>query len=165
MAYTAVQLADLEAIKDAARLYSRGVDRLDPDTMKRAYWPEATDEHGVFNGNAWEFCDFCMTAHDAWRATMHCIFNHSVEFDDDRHARGEVYNVTYLYRADSTVLDTWHGRYLDEYEKRGDEWRIIRRVCVHEGSTSSESPGMDIGTDAFRQGTFDRPSLKRPVGP
>lgn len=166
MAYSQVQLSDIEAIKDATKYYSRGVDRLDPDVMKLAYWPEATEEHGVFNGNAWEFCDFCMEAHQGWRSTMHCVFNHLIELDaDGTHARGEVYNVTYLFKADAPVLDTWYGRYLDEYEKRGDEWRIIRRVCVHEGSTTGESPEMGIDTSDFRQGSFDRPSSKRAVGP
>ncbi|MEH6571102.1 MAG: nuclear transport factor 2 family protein [Halioglobus sp.] len=166
MAYSQAQLSDIESIRDATKHYSRGVDRLDADIMKLAYWPEATDEHGVFNGNAWEFCDFCMEGHLGWRSTMHCIFNHSIELDSDGiHARGELYNVTYLFRADTPILDTWYGRYLDEYEKRGDEWRIIKRVCVHEGTTSGESPKMELDTEGFRQGSFDRPSSKRSVGP
>jgi hypothetical protein len=166
MPYSREQLADIEAIKDATKHYSRGVDRLDPNIMKLAYWPEATDDHGVFKGNAWEFCDFCMEAHLPWRSTMHCVFNHLIEFEPDGiHARGELYNVTYLFRENSSALDTWYGRYLDQYEKRGDEWRIIRRVCVHEGTTTGESPAMDIDAASFRQGSFDRPSSKRPIGP
>jgi Protein of unknown function (DUF3010) len=62
-----------------------------------------------------------MEGHLGWRSTMHCIFNHFIELDSDGiHARGELYNVTCLFRADSPILDTWHGRYLDEYEKRED---------------------------------------------
>jgi hypothetical protein len=166
MAYSHAQLSDIESIRDATKYYSRGVDRLDPEIMKLAYWPEAIDEHGVFNGNAWEFCNFCMDAHLGWRSTMHCVFNHLIELDADGvHARGELYNVTYLFKADTPELDTWYGRYLDEYEKRGDEWRIIKRVCVHEGTTTGESPKMEIDTKDFRQGSFDRSSSKRPIGP
>ena len=157
--------ADLEAIRDVAKRYSRGVDRLDPETMKSAYWPDATDDHGAFVGNAWQFVDHCMTAHLRWHGTMHCIFNHLVELDEGgTSARGELYNVTYLFR--DGAIDTWFGRYLDEYQKRGDEWRILRRVCVHEGDRSDpiETP-FAIASEAFRQGSFDRPSLNRPVGP
>jgi len=41
-------LSDHDAIRQVAARYARGVDRLDGDLMKSAYWPEATDDHGVF---------------------------------------------------------------------------------------------------------------------
>jgi len=166
MAYTLQQLSDIECIRQVACQYSHGLDRLDPDWMKSAYWPEATDDHGVFKGNAHEFVDLCMVSHLPWRSTSHCIFNHSIELDDDGvHGTGEVYNVTYLFKDDSEVLDTWVGRYLDEYEKRGDEWRIIRRVCVHEGTNTGDVARMAIDSSSFRQGNFDRPSNARDIGP
>ncbi len=57
---TVEQLCAIEACREAARRYSYGLDRLDGDVMKSAYWPEAIDEHGRYNGNAWEFCDYCV---------------------------------------------------------------------------------------------------------
>ena len=57
--------------------------------MKSAYWPDATDDHGTFVGNAWEFVDHCMVSHLRWRFTMHCVYNHYVELDDASNARGE----------------------------------------------------------------------------
>ncbi|MEJ2089528.1 MAG: hypothetical protein P8Y69_13870, partial [Gammaproteobacteria bacterium] len=80
-------------------------------------------------------------------------------------ARGEIYCVTCLIPEDGERIDTWYGRYLDHYEKRGEEWRIIERVCVHEGSESRPRSAMDIDAGAFRQGTFDRPAARRPIGP
>ncbi|MDH3642577.1 MAG: nuclear transport factor 2 family protein [Gammaproteobacteria bacterium] len=166
MAYTLEQLSDIECIRDATKRYCRGVDRLDEDLMKSAYWPDATDDHGVFVGNAMEFSEMCMVGHLRWRSTNHCIFNHSIELDPDgTHARGEAYNVTFLFQKDAEVLDTWYGRYLDVYEKRGDEWRILERVCVHEGTTTGPVDKMGIDAPSFRQGSFDRPSAGRPVGP
>ena len=44
MTYTPEQLSDREKIREAAMRYSYGVDRLDPEVMKSAYWPEATDD-------------------------------------------------------------------------------------------------------------------------
>ena len=165
MAFTLEQLADREALYELAKRYSRGVDRLDRDEMRKAYWPDATDNHGTFVGNAWEFVDHCMTAHLRWYSTMHCIFNHTVELDENgTTARGEVYNVTYLHREGFT--DTWWGRYQDFYEKREGEWRILRRVCVHEADRSDpvETPFMPAAVQ-FRQGAWDRPAAGRPVGP
>ena len=166
MAYTLEQLSDIQCIKDCAHRYCRGVDRLDEGLMKSAYWPDATDDHGVFVGNAMAFVEMCMRAHLKWRSTNHCILNHDIELEADGvHARGEIYNVSYLFRADAEVLDTWHGRYLDLYEKRGHEWRIKARVCVHEGTHTQAVTAMDIDGNAFRQGDFDRPSAGRAVGP
>jgi hypothetical protein len=166
MSYGPSELADLQAISEVVQRYCRGVDRLDEALMKSAYWPDATDDHGVFVGNAHEFVEHCMVSHLRWRSTSHCVFNHHIELDPDGvHARGETYNVTYLFQRDADVLDTWHGRYLDRYQKRGDEWRIIERVCVHEGTFSRPVTPMQIDAQRFRQGSFDRPSAGRPVGP
>lgn len=166
MSYTHEQLSDIEDIRDCAKRYCHGVDRLDADWMKSAYWPDAIDDHGVFVGNAWEFVDHCMVAHLPWRSTMHCIFNHQITLDPDGiHATGEVYNVSYLFKDGSNVLDTWYGRYLDKYEKRGDEWRIAHRVCVCEGTTSEATSPMEIAAEKFRVGSFDRPSTGRQLGP
>lgn len=91
------ELADREAIREVAYRYARGVDRLDAEIMRSAYWPEATDDHGRFSGNGWEFVDRVMATHGRWRATMHCNMNHSIEFDDGAlTARGEISNLTYL---------------------------------------------------------------------
>ena len=163
---TPEELCVVEACREAARRYSRGVDRLDADCMKSAYWPDATDHHGTFVGNAHEFVDHCMASHTRWDWTMHSIFNHIVELDPDgTHARGEAHNITHLQRP-TGELDIWFGRYLDRYEKRGDEWRIIERVCVHEGDrTEPAGTPMAMQADLFRQGDWDRPAAGRPVGP
>ena len=63
------------------------------------------------------------------------------------------------------MLDIWHGRYLDVYEKRDDEWRILERVCVHEYTSSESIDPMQIDSSKFRQGHFDRPVEGRAVGP
>ncbi|MBA59765.1 MAG: hypothetical protein CMQ40_11430 [Gammaproteobacteria bacterium] len=166
MSYSHEQISELEEIRNLARRYCRGVDRLDAAEMKSAYWPDATDDHGVFVGNAWEFVDHCMVSHLRWRSTSHCIFNHYIELDNDgTHARGESYNVSYLLQKDADVLDTWHGRYLDLYEKREGEWRISERVCVHEFTKSEHISPMAMDASKFRQGAFDRPAEGRPVGP
>jgi len=135
--------------------------------MRSAYWPEATDDHGTFVGNAYEFVDHCMESHKRWAWTMHSIYNHVVELEPDQtHARGEAYNITTLQRLDTGELDVWFGRYLDHYERRGNEWRIIERVCVHEGDrTFPAGTPMPMATDKFRQGSWDRPAGGRPVGP
>ena len=173
MSYTPEQLSDLEAIRQCALRYCRGVDRLNPQIMKSAYWPDATDNHGSFVGNAWEFVDHCMTSHLKWRGTAHCVLNHTIELDDAEHARGEIYNVSYLFHHptedEPNRTDTWHGRYLDHYEKRsteqGFEWRISKRICLHEATHTHTTPAMAIPANLFRQGEEDRgPDRWRELG-
>ena len=166
MAYTPEQLSDLQCISDAVHDYCHGLDRGDRDWMARAYWPDGTDDHGYFAGNALEFVDLCLAGQGKWRATMHCILNHQIVLEADGiHARGEIYNVTYLFRASDNEMSVWVGRYLDRYQKRGDEWRILERVCVHEGTTTHANAPMAFPAEKFRQGNFDRPSKGRPIGP
>ncbi len=164
---TIEQLLAIEACREAARRYSYGVDRVDGEVMKSAYWPDATDDHGVYVGNAWTFCDRVVSTHDRWAWTMHTIFNHRVEIGaDGATASGEAYNVSYLFDEDQRRLSTWYGRYLDTYECRNGEWRIAHRVCVHHGDVVEHLPDtMGIDAAAFRQGSFDRPANQRPIGP
>ena len=149
-----------EAIRQAALRYCRGVDRLDEELMRSAYHDGATDDHGVFTGSAADLCARVVKSHRRYEATMHCVLNHAIEFVDDSHATGELYNVTYLLRGiddGGRQLDTWWGRYLDRYECRDGRWAIVHRVCVHEW-TRSEALGdaMPIEAQLFRQGSEDR---------
>jgi hypothetical protein len=163
---TIEQLVAIEACREAARRYSAGIDRLDVEVMKSAYWPDATDDHGVFVGNAWEFCDRVVGSHDRWSWTAHSISNHRVELDDARHARGEIYVHATLFVEAERRLSSFHGRYLDAYERRNGEWRISHRVCVHHGDSVQTLPdSMGLDTSAFRQHSFDRPANQRPIGP
>ncbi len=163
---TIEQLLAIEACREAARRYSYGLDRLDAEVMKSAYWPDGTDDHGVFVGNAWEFCDRCVGSHDRWTWTAHTISNHRVEFDDDSHARGELYVHATLFQEAERKLATFYGRYLDTYECRDGEWRIAHRVCVHHGDFVQHVPDtMHLDVTVFRQSSFDRPANQRPIGP
>jgi ketosteroid isomerase-like protein len=149
-----------EEIRQVALRYCRGVDRLDLDLMASAYHDDATDDHGVFTGPARELCARVVQSHRRYDATMHCVLNHSITVIDDRHASGEVYNVTYLVRTaadESRQLDTWWGRYLDTYEPRDGRWAISHRVCVHEWTRSEPmATAMPIEAQLFRQGSADR---------
>jgi hypothetical protein len=161
------QLSDLECIRNVGRRYSHALDRLDSEGMRSVYWPEATDFHGAdFQGNAWEYVEHAIESHRRWQPSLHTLLNHLVELDSESSARGEIYVIAYLFDTERPVLHTWFGRYLDHYEKRGNEWKISERVVVHEGSRLDDPlVRMPFPLEAFRQGSFDRPSVGRPIGP
>jgi ketosteroid isomerase-like protein len=150
------QLIAKDQIRDATLRYCRGIDRCDVPLAASAYWPDAIDEHGSFNGNGHEFVAYAIgKLRNAYDATQHLIANHHIELVGDDHATGEIYNVS-AHRTGDT-MHTWWGRYLDRYERRGDEWRIVHRICVHEW-THSTAPlvAMPIVADRFAQGGDDR---------
>lgn len=161
-------MTDLDDIRAAAHRYSRGIDRLDLELMQSAYWPDGTDDHGTFIGNAHAFCTRTVTSHARFASTMHCILNHHIELDPDGvTGHGEVYSIVHLQSYDeagAAVLDTWGGRYLDTYERRDGEWRILHRICIHEWDKREplDRP-MPVDAGLFRQGSEDRAS-RQPLG-
>jgi hypothetical protein len=168
MPYSGEQLSDIESIRNVARRYCHYLDRLDAEGMRAVYWPDAVDDHGAeYRGNAWGYVDVAMESHKRWDPSLHTLQNHLVELDaDGTTAGGEIYVIAYLFEAARPVLHTWFGRYLDRYEQRGGEWRIAERVCVHEGShTDDPLVRIPFPQQSFRQGSFDRPSVARPIGP
>ena len=45
------EVADREAIRECLYRYCRGVDRLDAEMVRSAYWPDVVDTHLGFTGN------------------------------------------------------------------------------------------------------------------
>jgi ketosteroid isomerase-like protein len=132
------ELADREAIRECLYRYSRGVDRLDADMVRSAYWPDALDSHLDFTGNAQEFIDWSFPIMGTMDQTMHMIANVLMRIEGDQ---ADVESYFYGYHRVNTpdggkadVIGA--GRYIDNFEQRGGEWRIARRL---------------VQTDWFRQ--------------
>jgi hypothetical protein len=125
-------LLDRIAIEDCLTRYCHAVDRCEPELLRGVYWPDATDDHVFWRGNAEDFVDFCMPILRSRDQTMHAISNILIRIEG-REARVQCYFNAYerLRRKDGASNDvTMHGRYLDRMEKRGEEWRIADRKVV-----------------------------------
>ena len=57
MGMTPDDLIAREQIRDVVYRYARGVDRRDFALVRGCYHPDATDDHGRFVGNGWEFAE------------------------------------------------------------------------------------------------------------
>jgi hypothetical protein len=133
-----------EHIYDVLCRYCHGVDRCDVKTLRSAYWPDAYETHGTFNGNAWEFATHVTdTLRTGSLRTTQMIGNTWIELDPDgEHGRGEIYVVAFIQvnNEDGKILDrTVGGRYLDRYERRHGEWRIIDRMYVLDWNRNAEA--------------------------
>lgn len=127
-------LWDHMQIEKVLAVYCRAIDRCDHALLQSVYWQDAVEEHGLFNGKAWDFADFIIPLLKGMKVTMHQISNVLIRLDDNR-AFVETYVVAYhlLDAADGGQSDmVVGGRYVDRLEKRDGEWRIAKRTFVHD---------------------------------
>ena len=148
-------------IYDVLTRYSRALDRADVELMKTVYWPDGTDNHGVFNGNAAEFAEFIVREIQNWfEVTMHGLMNVNMEISGDiactetylfayhkvRAEKAEsIFGSRYMQMFDLTRLDRtnhhfyYGGRYIDRLERRSGEWRIAKRTVVMDWNDNKPS--------------------------
>ena len=131
-------LIDRQAIVDLSFRYSRACDRLDRDLLASVYWPDGTDDHGIFQGSAPEFVDWVMGLLGGWISSHHSNTNFLIDIEGNR-AVGECHwTGFYTYVLDGTTTDQLAaGRYLDRYERRDGQWRILHRTCTTEWTRSA----------------------------
>jgi hypothetical protein len=125
------ELADREAIRECLYRYARGVDRLDADMLRSAYWPDAVDTHLGFKGNAEEFIAWAFPIMRGMDQTLHMIGNVLITLHGTRaDAESYFYGYHRVLLEGQKVDVVGSGRYLDRFERRGDEWRIAERLVM-----------------------------------
>jgi len=132
-------LLDRVQIHDVLMRYSRGVDRGDGELVLSVFHPDATLDMGrgpMAPASLAEGITKMVAT-----GTMHFIGNEYVEVDGDS-AYGETYFISYATITDSGKPATRSrgGRYLDRFERRDGEWKIVRRLLVDEWSRVDELP-------------------------
>ena len=121
------------AIRRVLYVYCRGVDRMDAELMRSIYHPDGIDEHSArYNGPGAGFADYILKGFRAagYVSTSHQVTNCLIEFDGEDRASVESSFVA-AQSTDSDIL--WMiGRYLDVFEEREGEWKILHRRVVHD---------------------------------
>jgi SnoaL-like domain len=165
---SAVQrLLDKEAIWESVLRYSRGLDRLDIALFRSAYWEDAVTCHGSTNGSVDDFLDWWLPLQENRECGQHAITNHWVELDSESEAHGETYFLVSIKNRDSDAVELVAGRYIDRFEKRGQEWRIKTRILIFEWQAILDGSQMFERMATNHKGTRDRndPSYERPLQP
>ncbi len=127
-------LLDREAIRECIFRYCRGIDRADEASLRASYWPDATDRHGPYQGTAEAFIEAALLKLRTGPRMIHHVGNLSIELRGLR-AAVETYFLAWQRdrRPDGSEHETFlAGRYVDRFEKRGDEWRVAARVVVYD---------------------------------
>lgn len=150
------ELIDRQEIEQVLKLYCRAIDRCDLELLKTIYHPDGTDDHGSFSGNAHQFAEFIIpTLREVILDGMHTVTHCTIEVDGD-FATSESYYWAYQQthggeefvtgyfgpryaakcKADGTIGGHHDyycgGRYIDLFERRNDEWKILRRKITNE---------------------------------
>ena len=141
--YTLETLIDREAIRDCLYMYCRGIDRLDEKALRAAYWPDATDSHGAYKGSASGFIDMALVKLQQAGRMVHQISNILIELHGHE-AAVESYFTAYQEEKDANgqAIETMLcGRYVDRFQKRQGEWRVVARTVVYDWQKKSALSG------------------------
>jgi len=126
-------LLDREAIRTCIARLARGEDRRDAALLRATFWPDSTFDYGVYAGGFDDYLAWVVPGSDAIAVTQHVLGQSLVELQGDT-AKAETHVLSY-HRVNmgeeerDTVIG---GRYLDDMEKRGHEWRVARRTMLYD---------------------------------
>ncbi|MEJ7926226.1 nuclear transport factor 2 family protein [Sphingobium sp. AN641] len=130
-AIVAADVVERERIRDCLARYCHAIDRRDADLLRSCYWPEAVDDHATFVGTVDAFVTYAMESLAAMVLTQHNLGQILIRLDGDTAVSQSLLTAYHRMDIGGEHRDiTLGGRYLDRWEKRDDEWRIIHRVLV-----------------------------------
>ena len=151
------RLLDEAAIHRVLVQYCRGVDRGDEALIRDVYWPDATDDHGVYKGSGQAFAGYVVKALNNFAlATQHAMQQVTIELRDTNAFVESYVLARHKLRRDGVLtLETFGGRHVDRFEKRSGEWRIKHRQVVVDWS-KIEPIAAEYPSEAFEHGKRDR---------
>lgn len=131
---TLEQLLDREAIRDCLYRYCRGIDLADEQALRSAYWEDAHDCHGPYNGPASGFIEWALGALKHFDCSVHQITNVLIELDVYHAAVESKFNAFQRSPDAAGILRqvVILGRYADLFEKREGQWKIARRTVIYD---------------------------------
>ncbi|MBT2336412.1 nuclear transport factor 2 family protein [Variovorax paradoxus] len=125
-------LLDREAIRDCLLRYCRGIDRCDEAALRSAYWEDASDCHGAWNGSATGFIEQALPRLRQGGRRVHQITNVLIELHGDAAAVESSFFALQATTARPECETFLCGRYADRFERRGGEWRVAARTVIYD---------------------------------
>jgi len=143
------------AIANCHARYCRGVDRSDKELIASAYWPDAIDHHGIFDGNGHEFAEFIPDfLEEAYTGTLHQLGQSLIRVNGD-HAITETYFTSFhgSTNGGARKIERVTGRYADHMENRGGVWKIKERTVIIDFIVDQPNPPHPIDDAGMLRGT------------
>lgn len=146
-------LLDRQQITDVIHRYCRAADRLDAELFRTTFWEDGHFDGGPAEGPVVQNIPYLFETlmPDMWELSQHSISNILIEFDGDRAFVESYLNAYHLshathasraallgeqnalkagFRPDDVIEFIFGGRYIDVFERRGGDWRILKRKIV-----------------------------------
>lgn len=126
------ELLDKKACEELVMRYGRTQDWLDAKGLSSCFWADADIDFGFFKGKGSDWTTAVMQIEQAAIHRWHMCTSVLIQVDGSK-ASGECYGIAVSSNEteDGLRMDTiFGGRYLDEFEKRDDEWRISKRSYI-----------------------------------
>lgn len=135
--------ADLEllraerAIQRVISTYAHRVDARDYDAVAQCYWPDAIDRHVGFEGPVAAFVAWLAEVLPLTDTSTHHFSNVLINVDlvaGTATSEAGCHNVTvWGPQTDGTARHMTSAlRYRDQWQRRGEEWRIAVRECTRD---------------------------------
>lgn len=129
---------DRDAIRQKLSLYARAVDRCDADLLRTIFWFDAVDDHGGFRGNVDALIEHSFPLLRQLDQSHHHLANPAISIQGDI-AEVETYFIAYHRVRPGTGEDFMvGGRYIDTFERRNQEWRILLRRVAYDYNCSGD---------------------------
>lgn len=136
-------LLDREAIRDCLLRYCRGIDRCDEQALRSAYWEDATDCHGAWNGSAAGFIEQALTRLRQGGRRVHQLTNVLIDLHGDVAAVESSFFALQATAAQPDRETFLCGRYVDRFERRNGEWRVAARTVVYDWIEERTRPELE----------------------
>lgn len=161
------RMVNRQLIWDCLLRYIRGVDRMDLDLVRSAFWPDAHNTHGPVSGTVEDFIASWLPGQAVRDISFHMVSNQSIEFEGETLGHGETYFMAGIHLTDDPQMELVGGRYADLYEKRKGEWRIKARQVLLDWQGLMDATQMKARLATRHQGARDRtdPTYERPIRP
>lgn len=148
--------------------YCRAADRLDAELIKTTFWEDGAFDGGPADGPVLEIIGhfFENVLRDMWSVSQHSATNILIELDQDQ-AFVETYLTAFHlshpnhesraallgednalaagFKDDDVIEFVFGGRYIDQFQRRGGEWRIFRRKIVPDWNRVALYSGITTG--------------------
>ena len=124
---TVETLLDRAAIRDVLLRYARGVDRRDLAMVRACFTSDCAYEGTLARGTIADALASLADRLGRYAGTMHLLGNQLIDVTGDT-ATSETSCVAYHRLADGGADFVTGVRYLDDFARDGDDWRIRRRA-------------------------------------
>ncbi|KAI8932199.1 hypothetical protein NX059_011079 [Plenodomus lindquistii] len=124
-------MKSLEKQKLHENLFSccRGVDRFDAGLIRSTYWPDSTDDHGVYVGPGLKWAETGFAWKDKVLSNNHRVSNVLIEINGNQAKRERMF-MNMVNMKEPALSCFLGGHYRDLCEKRNGELKILNRLCI-----------------------------------